>query len=279
MGKCRFCGRDAGFLRREHMECRQAHDEGSARILDIAAKAAASRSDLAEIQKTIKDVASKSYIDDQSLRDLLVKAWETAVLRVLDDNILSEDEEHALVAFKNWFSLPTSLLDKNGAHAKVAKAAVIRDVLNGEIPQRVKIEGILPFNLQKGEVLVWLFNNVSYYEPRTKTTYSGGYSGASFRIMRGVYYHIGGFRGNPVTTTEIVHIDTGFLGVTNKHIYFTGSAKSFRVRYDKIVSFTPYSDGIGIQRDAQSAKPQIFVTGDGWFTYNLITNLARLMAA
>jgi len=36
----------------------------------------------------------------------------------------------------------------------------------------------------------------------------------------------------------------------------------------------PYSDGIGIHRDAASAKPQIFVTGDGWFTYNLVVNLA-----
>jgi hypothetical protein len=48
------------------------------------------------------------------------------------------------------------------------------------------------------------------------------------------------------------------------------------VAYDKIVSFTPYSDGIGIQRDAQTAKPQVFVTGDGWFTYNLIANLAKV---
>jgi hypothetical protein len=37
-----------------------------------------------------------------------------------------------------------------------------------------------------------------------------------------------------------------------------------------------YSDGIGIQRDAASAKPEVFKTGDGWFAYNLITNLAAL---
>jgi len=278
MGICRFCGKDAGFLRRTHRECKQAYDEGSARILDIAAKAAISQSNLADIQKTIENVASTSYIDGQSLKDLLVKAWETAVMRALDDKILSEEEEHSLATFKKWFSLPTDILDKNGAHTKVVKAAIIRDILNGKIPQRVEIDGMLPFNLQKGEVLVWLFQNVPYYEPRTRTTYSGGYSGVSFRIAKGVYYRVGGFRGNPVTTTETVHIDTGFLGVTNKHIYFTGRVKSFRIRYDKIVSFTPHSDGIGIQRDALSAKPQIFVTGDGWFTYNLVTNLARLMA-
>lgn len=33
---------------------------------------------------------------------------------------------------------------------------------------------------------------------------------------------------------------------------------------------------IGVQRDATSAKDQTFATGDGWFTYNLISNLAQM---
>ncbi len=69
---------------------------------------------------------------------------------------------------------------------------------------------------------------------------------------------------------------TGIMAVTNKHIYFTSSQKTFRVRLDKIVSFMPYSDGVGIQRDAASAKPQFFITGDGWFTYNLLVNVGNV---
>ena len=62
--------------------------------------------------------------------------------------------------------------------------------------------------------------------------------------------------------------------MTDKHIYFHGSRKSFRVRFDKIVSFDQFGDGFGIMRDAQTAKPQSFRTGDGWFVYNLVTNLS-----
>ena len=43
-----------------------------------------------------------------------------------------------------------------------------------------------------------------------------------------------------------------------------------------IVSFEPYSDGLGVMRDAQMAKPQTFITGDGWFVYNLVVNLAQM---
>ena len=67
----------------------------------------------------------------------------------------------------------------------------------------------------------------------------------------------------------------GLLGFTTKHLYYPGARKKFRVRYDRIVSFAPYDDGFGIMRDAQTAKPQTFRTGDGWFPYNLAANLAQ----
>ena len=51
---------------------------------------------------------------------------------------------------------------------------------------------------------------------------------------------------------------------------------NFRVRYDKIVDFEPFSDGTGIMRDAQTAKPQSLRTGDGWLAYNLAVNLSQM---
>ena len=59
------------------------------------------------------------------------------------------------------------------------------------------------------------------------------------------------------------------LDLTTRHIYFAGSRKRFRVRYDCIVAFDPYDDGSGIVRDAQTARPRTFRTGDGRFPYNL----------
>ena len=41
------------------------------------------------------------------------------------------------------------------------------------------------------------------------------------------------------------------------------------------MTFDPYEDGLDITRDAQTAKPQVFRTGDGWFAYHLATNLAQ----
>ena len=91
--------------------------------------------------------------------------------------------------------------------------------------------------------------------------------------MKGVYYRVGQFKGNPVQSTQIVSVAQGILAVTNKHLYFSGQTKSLKIRYDKIIAFQPYSDAIGISRDGV-VKPDIFATDDNWFAYNLITNLA-----
>ena len=70
-------------------------------------------------------------------------------------------------------------------------------------------------------------------------------------------------------------MDSGIMGVTTKHIYWAGQrgfgdSQSFRIRLNRIVSLETYSDGVGIMRDLQRAKPEGFSGIDGLFATNLI---------
>ena len=239
-------------------------------------KAGSEGGDLKKLESSIKQVATNHFIDNPTLNSLLVSGWKQAVDTALNDGILTEDEEAALSELKQHFSLSQDELGEEGSFLKVIKSATLRDILEGKVPERVSFDGNIPFNLQKTEKIAWIFQNVDYYEEKTKTHYVGGSQGVSIRIAKGLYYRTGAFKGERVQTSETTHIDTGLLAATNKHIYFSGSSKRFRINYDKIVAFEPYSDGIGVQRDAQTAKPQSLTTGDDWFTYNLITHLARI---
>ncbi len=44
-------------------------------------------------------------------------------------------------------------------------------------------------------------------------------------------------------------IDTGTLYLTNKRIIFTGTKKNSNIRIDKVLDFTPYTDGVEIGKD------------------------------
>lgn len=283
MGNCKYCGKPAGFLRGKHAECEEKHQQrerliqgGRQRIAIEVLRAIKNSENLDNLEKTIAEIEQSSFVPSNERKALLVKGWENSVEHFLEDGILDIAEEKRLVEFKDRFALSQSELDRNGVLTKTAKAAILRDVLNGVIPQRMSIDGNLPINLQKGEQIIWAFPDSKYLEDKTRRQFVGGSQGVSVRVMKGVYYRIGAFKGQAIEHTERVHIDTGWVVITNKNIYFAGPRKSVRLPYAKIVSFEPFSDGIGVMRDTATAKPQIFVTGDGWFTYNLVTNLSQI---
>ena len=88
--------------------------------------------------------------------------------------------------------------------------------------------------------------------------------------MRGVYLRSSGYRGERVQTNELQSIGKGYLIVTTKHVFFYGS-EIVRVPLKKIVGVQPYTDGIGIFREGQNAKPMFFNIDDPFFAANLIT--------
>lgn len=180
-----------------------------------------------------------------------------------------------LLAFADRLGITSEDLNVNDAFDRAVKAKILTDLSEGRKPV-ADIKGQMSFNLKKSDEVVYLFDSVGYLEERTHRSYVGESHGVSVRVMKGVYYRVGAFKGTPISTTQMEYVDSGLLLATTENLYFQGQRKSFRIPYPKIVSFTHYSDGIGLHRDAASAKPQIFVTGDGWFTCNLIENLARL---
>ncbi len=284
MADCKYCGQPAGFLRHVHKECEGKHEDGQKAI--IASISSAITDPLTGLAGTsltgkISEIAEQCFIPSAERRQLAIRAWRDAVNNSLHDNILDEATENRLMELKNRLELSQEELDgagaiTSGAYTRVIKSGVIRDLLNGVIPQRINVAGDIPINFQKGERIVWVFNGVSYLEDRTRRQYVGRSQGVSIRVMKGVYYRTGSFAGQPITYSERVHLDTGSVAVTDKNFYFIGTSKSMRIPYKKIVSFQPFTDGVGITRDLVSAKLQTFVTGDGWFTYNLVSNLAQL---
>ena len=219
---------------------------------------------------------STSGLPDGQRTAILIRAWEAAVEGVLEDGLLTLDEENALYRYLDHFGISNSQANDSGVHTSIVKAAVIREITEGVVPQRQNIEGRVPFNLMKSEKLVWVMEDVDYLETVVRRENRGSSHGLSIRVARGLYYRPSTFRSRAVEWEETVHQDTGLLGFTTKHLYFSGEKKKFRVRYDKIVDFEPFSDGFEIMRDLQSAKPQAFKTGDGWFAYNLAVNLAQM---
>lgn len=239
-----------------------------------------SASDVSKLSAEVDKISVESFISEKERHKLLVDAWTGTVEHYIDHEGIDAPAQTRLKNFIGAFSLSQEELDHNGDYFRFTKAIILRELANGELPAvHCSVDGGVSFNLQKGEKLIWVFNGAEYLEDRTYRSYVGGSSGMSVRVAKGLYFRTSAFSGHPITRTQRTVVDKGTVAITSKSIIFAGGSKGFRVPYHKIVSFQHFNDGIGWVRDTASAKLQILVTGDGWFTNNLVAGLAHLDSA
>ncbi len=226
---------------------------------------------LADVEADIRAQAAAARIETPALKSLVARCMEGEMERMAEDGHLSHAEERAIQTLCSMCGIKAGDPAQNSIWDKVNQLATLRDLRAGVLPTRFAHVQV-PFRMMKSETLIWLFDNVEYRTLKTRREFRGGSTGISVRVARGVYLRQSAFKGRPVEVEEYVHVDTGLLGITTKHVYFTGPARSFRIRHSKMVSLTPFANGIGITRDTVRARPEIFRVEDGWFVYNLLQN-------
>lgn len=272
MGACKFCGRPAGFLRREHPDCLGRHARGRSEIQRLTIEAVRSDLDLSEVDQQVENLAAETMVADGEIYLLRLGIWQKLADEFISTGCTDCALQTVLTTLSARYRLATKDRNSKGHVTKISHSRVLLTLDQGKLPTW-PFQINVPINLLKGEQVVWVISQVTLLEDRRHRSYSGSYGGPSVRVVRGVYMHGGAFRGEPVTTTDRVRVGTGSLVATDQHIYFAGGTKSYRVPFNKIVAFLPFTNGVGIVRDGVNAKIQIFVTGDD-FAFNLLHRLA-----
>lgn len=275
MAKCKYCGKDAGFFSSVHKECESFAQETIAYFKQLASHAFLHGGNENELKANLEKAARAAIITPEQRQKAALEALENGVSQALEDGVVTEGEEKNLLMLTRVLGISNSVLHSSQAWDQLVKSRVLADILNGRVPKRFTMNG-LSVLLQKGEDVIWGFGGVDFNEARKRTHYVGGSVGVSVRVAKGVYLRTAAFRGHPVQKTEMVHVDTGELVITNKHIFFQGGAGVVKMAVKKLAAVEPYADAIGFQLDTATAKRRVFVGVDGWFAYNLVSNLNLL---
>ncbi len=274
MGKCKYCGQDAGFFHSKHEECEKKFSQGLASIRQIVGNCFIAKEDFYLKEREINAIIQSSYIDNNALQQVYCSVFDEAIDNYLNDGIIETKENQTVARFMQFTGLPQAVLNANQSLEKVVQSKVLQDILQGKVPTpNIKILGDFPFLLGKGENLIWLFRNITLHQQKVQREYVGRTHGMSFRVMKGVYYRTGGFKGHPVETTIMQRIGTGSVCLTDKNLYFASPEKSLKIPYSKVLSIESYSNGIGLQKDGASDKPMFLEGINSWFTYNVMANL------
>jgi hypothetical protein len=173
------------------------------------------------------------------------------IQNAISDERLSPSEIEEIEAIGKSLNVNISIDDKTLAILDRYKLYWV--IENGEIPS---IDTDL--NLQQGEVC-YFKANAQWYEYRsiTKRINYGGPI-ARIRIMKGLYYRVGSISVNRITSDELKLINSGELYLTNKRLIFIGTDKNSSIKIDKILSFSPYIDGVEINKETGKSPTIMF---------------------
>ena len=266
MADCKYCRNPVGFFNDFHEDCQERFTSTIHTIMDMCREAALCPSLLDDLAERIRDIAPSGHItmSDGLLQSLLVRSWRHAVDEIINDRAFSTENQHALNQYRRHFGLTGHDLD-DGGHFEVFKMMTMLKSLSddGILPRfdrnaEMVRSRMIPFNLMRSEALIWSFREVNYLKLVTRL---------EERLFRSNRY-----------ITSMEETDKGMLGITTKHIYFTGFTNIFRVKLENIVSFKWYGDGFGIMRDTDDAKPEAFTMGDldSWFSIHFIHRILEM---
>ncbi len=216
---------------------------------------------------SIREIAESTGFT--KLNEQIVNEIEHKVNTYLEDGLIDNEEEESLNRFIECTGISIEEVSKSSAYGHYIQSLVLRDIQEGKTPNRVAIPS-LPILLAKKEYPIWAYPNVKGYERKTGKEYVGGSRGTSIRLCKGVYYRTGGSKGHSVDYQYTQPLGSGPLIITNKALYFVNQSTTVKVLISKIVSIEPFSDGIGIVKDAVRPRPLYFEGFDSWFMMNLL---------
>ena len=210
-------------------------------------------------------------LTEEQKQDMYFYMLNQAAENFMKDGLLTDDEEKRIDEYIFMLGLSTSNLPakyQNSEICRIEQGKMLKQLQKGIIPQTNIAAPIL---LGRGEAVLWRYDGVTMWQEKIKKEFVGGHSGFTFRIVKGVNYRTGSFRGHPVEHSYMDQAGTGSLYITNKHIIFHSPLRSVKIPYKKIIGLNPYQDGMGVQQDGANAKRLVFQGFDCSFVMNIMS--------
>ena len=197
--------------------------------------------DRAQLDELAKAIRLPTDVAQRILESVRMQRINRAAQAAIADRRLSPDD------IKYLHTLATNLDIDLKINAETQKGldrfALLWRIENGDIPAVA-----VTISLQKSETCYAVADAV-WHELRTKTdryNYAGPV--ASIRIFKGFRYRVGSVSVRRITHDEMTEIDRGRIYLTSKRVIFEGSKKNATISLSSLLTFTPYSDGVALER-------------------------------
>jgi hypothetical protein len=275
MGRCVYCRRPAGVLRKQHAECQERHKRALTMIPELFSKALHSTLPAARFGEMLKEAATASFIKPRSLKLICVSGITSMIDAVLENRLLTAAEDERVTQIKD--ALGPGIADADELNEKLIKVGMLRELKSGQLPDRVTVAGPFPPELQRQRVM-WIFNGVISFRHRANDA-APPQQGTAIVFPatdQDLYCGIRSFVDDPLPAANLIEEANGDLVITDRHLYFIIGDGQRRIPMSKITALQPHSDGIQVTCEQPPGRSRAFSLEDPWLAANLIIGLVKL---
>lgn len=200
-------------------------------------------------KRRLEEVSAQARFSENERDKFHAETFRVFATEVLVDDMLTDTEEEKLLATAGLLGITQERLQSD--FRDVFFRLFVARVNDGRLPT-ISTERLI---LKKNEK-VHLEMSAQLLKEVAVTEYQGGYSGWSFRIAKGVSYHVGGVRGRRVVVgTEVKEDDRGIIIATSHRAVFLGSKKTLEMPYSKLLSLEVFEDGLRLHLSNRKTVP------------------------
>jgi hypothetical protein len=278
MPNCTYCGKPAGLLRTSHPECRAQFERAVETIPAFFEKLLHSHLPAERFEQLLREVAATFHVRPQQLQALSVAGINAMMAAATHDHLLTLEEEERILEIAEALKLPIGEID--GLEDKLVKIDILRELDDGQIPDRITVAGPMPIELEAGETIIWIFNRVKIFRSQKSSATKERAGGAPPKLLlprsdMPDYLSPAGFGEQAAPTKKVPQIGIGDLVVTSRNIFILFEHQEIKLPLAKIGGFQIYADGLQLARRQGDERPTTLLLDDPWFAANLLLRLAR----
>ena len=169
MGKCRYCGKDAGLFSSKHKECEEQHENGIQEMVDFMFSYLCKPVTDRDFVERLKGIQNKGNITDEEKTDCAIKALDKFTDAI--HRPFSHAVEQNVGRLMKLLNVPYSALNKDNALGKLAqkviKGHLVAFFTEGATEHQVKTDvrnviSVLPLNSEdENEVYMYVLNKAA----------------------------------------------------------------------------------------------------------------------
>jgi len=163
--------------------------------------------------------------------------FQTIVQNRVKDNLLSDEAFDEVKTYQKALNLDD--IDIGNTGLVISRAQELYHIRNGQILELTQS----PILVQAGEKLYFTCRAKLIEQRVIARRTVGGSRGISVRLMKGVSYRVGAYRGTSVSERGPVVVSVGDFCMTSERVVFSGNEKSFSASWEKLLSINVAHNG------------------------------------